>query len=97
VLFRSYDFGSWRLFAGLSARNQPTNVGASEDTVPSTWEIDPEVDFGHLFMIAGGGVEVDLGRTVSLLFHAYEPFGFRDLDVVYAPVLGVMVDLHVAR
>jgi hypothetical protein len=96
-LVLGYDFGSWRIFAGLSARNHPTNLGSSQQTVTWTSEIEPEVDFGHLFMIAGGGVEVDLGRTVSLMFHAYEPFGFRDLDIVYAPILGVMVDLHVAR
>jgi hypothetical protein len=96
-LVLGYDFGSWRLFAGLSGRNHPTNVGSSSETHVGTYNIDPEVSFGHMYMIAGGGAEVDLGRSLSLMFHVYEPFGFKEADVTYAPILGVTVDLHVER
>jgi hypothetical protein len=96
-LVLGYDFGTWRLFGSLSGRNHPTNLGSSQQTVVSTSEIDPEVEFGRGYMIAGGGAEIDLGRSLSLLLHVYEPFGFKDVDVVYAPIVGVTVDLHVAR
>lgn len=92
-----YDFGSWRLFAGLSGRNHPTNLASSSADVYGTYEIDPEVDFGSLYLIAGAGAEVDLGRRVSLMLHVYEPFGFKEADVIYAPMIGVTVDFHVAR
>jgi hypothetical protein len=91
-----YDFGRWRLFAGVAGRNHPTNLRSTVETVMDPEDIHADVGFGPGYLLVGVGTEVDLVEQVSLLLQVYEPLGFRGGDVIYAPIAGLTVDIHAA-
>ncbi len=89
------DFDWIRLFGSVGLRNHPTNTRITHEL--STVEHDPEIEFGPLYGLVGVGVEVDLGDHFSLLAQAYQPFPLYEHDLIYGPILGLTLDLHMGR
>jgi len=94
-LLLSVDLGRVRLFAGVSARNQPTNQRRSQLVVEDgADDIDAAVEPGPLYVMPGAGLEVDLGGDVSLLAYAYQPLPADTPDLLYGPVAGLALEVH---
>ncbi|MBN2494210.1 MAG: hypothetical protein JXR96_06445 [Deltaproteobacteria bacterium] len=91
------DFDFIRIFAGIGLRNHPSNVQISYDVTYCPECIDGEVEFGPIYGLAGLGVEVDVCDILTILAQIYQPFPLYQDDLIYGPIAGVAVDLHMAR
>jgi hypothetical protein len=89
--------GIVRLFAGVTLRNHPTNT--QEDTAmtdqPDATEGD--IEFGPLYATAGVGVAVAAGRYVDLMAQIFQPLPLYRHDIMYGPIAGVALDIHLPR
>ncbi len=91
------DLGFMRIFAGIGLRNHPTNTQLDYDWSYIAEDIDAEVQFGPIYGTVGGGVEIDLGDVVSVLAQIYQPFPLYRDDLIYGPIAGITLDLHMGR
>ncbi len=91
------DLGAVRLFGGFSVRNHPSNVRIRTETVLSDSDIHADVESGPWYGVLGAGIEVDISRNFSCIAQVFQPFPLQDHDLVYGPILGVSVDVHLPQ
>ena len=98
------DFDWVRIFVGFNIRNHHMNKEGRTVATRTPDNIGNTVEFGRTFVLLGGGVEVDLGRHVSLLAQVYKPFDTSNSrtagvsnTIHYGPIVGASLDVHFPR
>ena len=92
----SYRFDRVVVFGGVSRRNHPTNtkngvVGRYRNN--NDWDSDDELSSGPVYVMLGGGVEVDVGGGVKLMGQLFQPVSTSIAR--YGPVFGVAISIGI--
>jgi len=90
----SYRFDRLVVFGGVSRRNHPTNEKNGVVTGPrGGFDDDGELTSGPVYLMLGGGVEVDLGAGFKLMGQLFQPVSTSIAS--YGPVFGLAISIAI--